>query len=172
MTGMGTAARIALAAAGAAVLVVLFFVLRQGGEGEPVDVAPAIEDTQTETGETQTGETETGTGDETETETETGATTTAPAGGGGNPDVVQARITIGPDGPSGVERIDAARGQRVVLTVQSEVRDHVHVHGYDLFADVAPGQPARITFRADVPGRFEIELEDRHLQIAELEVQP
>ena len=64
------------------------------------------------------------------------------------------------------------QGERVVLVVRSNVADHVHVHGYDLFADVAPGASARLAFRATIPGRFEIELEDRHVQIAELTVQP
>ena len=48
----------------------------------------------------------------------------------------------------------------VVITVTSDVADEVHVHGYDLMADVAPGAPATIRFTADAPGRFEIELED------------
>jgi hypothetical protein len=168
MTGMGTAGRIALAAAGAAVLVVLFLVLRQDGDGEPADVAPAAEETQTATGAT---ETETDAATDTVAETDAG-TTAAAEGGDESADTVRARVQIGPGGPAGVERIDATQGQRVVLTVQSDVRDHVHVHGYDLFADVVPGRPTRITFRADVPGRFEIELEDRHQAIAELRVQP
>ena len=48
----------------------------------------------------------------------------------------------------------------------------MHLHGYDLMADVAPGAPATIRFTADVPGIFEVELEDRGLHIAELEVRP
>jgi hypothetical protein len=60
----------------------------------------------------------------------------------------------------------------VALVVRSALTDHVHVHGYDLMADVAPGAPATIRFTADAPGRFEIELEESGLQIAELEVRP
>jgi hypothetical protein len=37
---------------------------------------------------------------------------------------------------------------------------------------VAPGAPARLRFRARTPGVIEIELEDRHLLLAELEVRP
>ncbi len=36
-----------------------------------------------------------------------------------------------------------------MLVVTAEVTDHVHLHGYDLMADVAPGKPARIEFTAD-----------------------
>ncbi len=46
----------------------------------------------------------------------------------------------------------------------------MHVHGYDLMKDVAPGKPAKITFVANIPGRFEIELESRGLQISDFEV--
>ena len=49
-----------------------------------------------------------------------------------------------------------------------DVADHVHLHGYDMLRDVAPGRPAQISFRATIPGRFEVELEDRGLQILDL----
>lgn len=60
----------------------------------------------------------------------------------------------------GLKRATVARGRRVAVVVRADVADHVHVHGYDLFADVKPGAPARIAFQATVPGGFEIELED------------
>jgi hypothetical protein len=72
----------------------------------------------------------------------------------------------------GVRRLELERGDRVVLVVRSDVADHVHVHGIDIFRDVAPGAPARLRFRPRTPGVVEIELEDRHLLLAELEVQP
>ena len=58
------------------------------------------------------------------------------------------------------------------MIVRSDVADEVHVHGYDLMADVAPGKPVRIEFTANLTGRFEIELEDRGKQIAQLTVLP
>jgi hypothetical protein len=72
----------------------------------------------------------------------------------------------------GVNRSTVSRGDRVVVVVRSDVEDEVHVHGYDLLREVAPGRPARIAFRASTVGRFEIELEDRHLLLAVLEVRP
>ncbi len=72
----------------------------------------------------------------------------------------------------GIRRITVRKGQRVVLLVRSDVADEVHVHGYEIRRDVGPRRPARIAFRARVPGRFEIELERRHRQIAALEVRP
>jgi hypothetical protein len=48
----------------------------------------------------------------------------------------------------------------------------VHLHGYDLMADVAPGSPARLRVDASITGRFEIELEDAEQEIAQLTVVP
>ena len=86
---------------------------------------------------------------------------------------VNARIDVRGGRPAdGVRRLVLQRGGPVVLVVSSDTRDQVHVHGYDLTRDVAPGAPARIAFRAKIAGRFEIELEERGVRIAELEVRP
>ena len=102
------------------------------------------------------------------TETETQPTTmeTGPAS-------VPLDVTIrGGEPVGGLVRVTATKGDVVVLAVRSDVLDHVHVHGYDLMADVAPGKPARLQFGASLTGRFEIELEDRGEQIAQLTVLP
>ena len=72
----------------------------------------------------------------------------------------------------GIRRATVARNRRVILTVRSDVSDHVHLHGYDVMRDVGPGMPGRIDFRATIPGRFEVELEDSRLQIADITVNP
>ena len=64
------------------------------------------------------------------------------------------------------------QGKKVALVVTSDVADEVHLHGYDKSVDVTPGKPARLAFVASIPGRFEVELEDRGLQIADVEVRP
>ena len=59
------------------------------------------------------------------------------------------RVTVRGGVPAGgVVRESTDKGDRVVVLVTSDVSDEVHVHGYDLMADVAPGSPARIAFRA------------------------
>jgi len=132
---------------------VLFLVLRPGDE-EPTRFAnTTMSETSTET--------------EVETETDTGGTTTEDT-----PSAVRIRIQARGDGSGSIRRVTIERGQRVTLIVSADVADEVHVHGYDLMADVAPGSPARISFEASVPGRFEVELESRGLQIAELRVNP
>jgi hypothetical protein len=72
----------------------------------------------------------------------------------------------------GVRRVTVSEGRRVVLIVTSDVADHVHLHGYDIMRDVAPGQPARIAFRATIPGTVEAELEDRRVPLARIVAQP
>lgn len=84
---------------------------------------------------------------------------------------VEATIAVeGGQVRGGVQRIEAAVHDLVTLTVTSDVADEVHVHGYDLTEPVAPGEPMTRTFQADIPGVFEIELEDRGLKLADLEV--
>lgn len=73
---------------------------------------------------------------------------------------------------SEIVRATVQRGADVVVNVTAAVADRVHVHGYDLSAEVAPGMPATIAFRTDASGRFEIELEERGDLIAELTVEP
>ena len=70
----------------------------------------------------------------------------------------------------GVGRSSIGRGDAVELRVTADVVDEVHVHGYDLFADVAPGSPATISFVADIPGVWEVELEGAGALLVELEV--
>jgi hypothetical protein len=87
------------------------------------------------------------------------------------PTVVRVRVVGGvPEG--GIVRKTVDKGDVVVLVVSSDVADHVHLHGYDIMRDVAAGGTARIRFRATLPGRFEVELEDRGVQIADLTVEP
>jgi len=101
--------------------------------------------------------------------TETTTTTTEPEVE--KPTVV--RIVVVNGAPkSGIVRETVEKGDRVVLVVESDVADEVHLHGYDISRDVAAGGTARIAFRATIPGRFEVELEKRCVQIADLTVGP
>ena len=105
------------------------------------------------------------------TDTTTTTTTTIQPPPPPKPTEVRVRVVGGaPQG--GIVRESTDKGDRVVVIVTSDVNDHVHVHGYDRFADVGPGMRARIAFKATLPGRFLIELEDRHAPIAELTVRP
>jgi hypothetical protein len=72
----------------------------------------------------------------------------------------------------GPTRFTVGQGDRVQIVVRADVSDHVHLHSYDLMADVAPGEPARIEFIANVAGVFECELEDAGTLLFQLEVAP
>ena len=60
----------------------------------------------------------------------------------------------------------------VRLLVSSDSPQEVHLHGYDITRDAAPGKPAQFEFKAEIEGVFEVELEESHVQVAELEVEP
>lgn len=104
----------------------------------------------------------------TTTQTTTETETTPPVA---KPTVVRIVVENGqPRG--GIVRRNVTEGDRVVLVVKSDVADEVHLHGYDITRDVAAGGTARIAFEAALPGRFEVELEQRGVQIADLTVEP
>ncbi len=102
----------------------------------------------------------------TTTTSTTTTTTTTPDDGVTRVDVTVANGAV----VGGLEVVSVPVGEPVVLTVDADVADEVHLHGYDLFAQVGPGAPASIEFTADIPGIFEVELEGARLPVVELEV--
>lgn len=96
--------------------------------------------------------------------------------------VVRATVAVGADGPSNgveVEDIRAKAGSRIVVTVVSSgYRGEVHLHGFDIHRDVAPGEPAvfdlppKTTAGSSGQGTFELELEAISTPIARLYVSP
>lgn len=94
------------------------------------------------------------------------ATSTTPPPG------VQVHIVVkGGEPVGGVKRATIHKGAAVLIRVKSDVADEIHLHGYDLSAPVDAGGTATIEFLADITGRFELELENRGVQIADLTVQ-
>lgn len=78
--------------------------------------------------------------------------------------VAGGKVTVSDD------RFEVAKGTEVVIRVTDDVEEPIHLHGYDIEADTAPGKPAEIRFTADIPGVFEVELEDSGTLLFELEV--
>lgn len=70
----------------------------------------------------------------------------------------------------GVRRVEVDTGERVLLVVTSDVADEVHVHGVDITREVEAGGTVEVDFVADIPGVFEIELEQQGLPLVELVV--
>jgi hypothetical protein len=142
--------RLLIAAAGIAAAVVLFLVFRPDG-GDDDNASPPPPPTTPTTVSTQPAPP---------------PTTPKPA-----PAVVQVPIVVRGGKPvGGIKRATVAKDRVVVLVVRSDVADEVHLHGYNVSRDVAPGIPARLRFRAAIPGQFEAELEERGLQIANITV--
>jgi uncharacterized cupredoxin-like copper-binding protein len=153
---------VALIAAALGLILSLYFALSPDDDGETTPTTTAA---QTTTGATTT--------EPEVTTTEAEVTTTAPATTApAEPQVVRISISVPGDEAPTVRKFTVKQGRQVELVVKSELADEVHLHGYDLSADVAPGEPATIRFKATAPGLFEAELESRSLPIAELEVRP
>jgi hypothetical protein len=114
------------------------------------------------------GEAQTTTATTTTSTTTTPTTTVLPP-----PPPARVRINVRDGRPvGGVRRVTVGNGRRVTLIVTADVFDHVHLHGYDVMRDVAPGSPARLPFRATIVGTVEVELEDRGVVIATVTTQP
>ncbi len=63
-------------------------------------------------------------------------------------------------------------GDAVSIWVLSDVDAEIHVHGYDVFFEATAETPAEIALTVDVPGIFEVELEETHVPLFVLEVTP
>jgi hypothetical protein len=126
---MSAKQRIALIAV-ALIVAVLAFVLAQPGDDE--------DDGERATAPAQT-ETESGSGGST-APAETEEPPPPP-----EPEVTRLRLR-------GVESGDTVR-----IVVISDASDEIHLHGYDITRNPAPGRPARFRFKADAEGSFEIE---------------
>jgi heme/copper-type cytochrome/quinol oxidase subunit 2 len=74
---------------------------------------------------------------------------------------------------AGIHQITVEKGDRVRIAVSSrDTKSEVHVHGYNILKDMAPGKPVTFSFPATIEGVFEVELEGAHQQIAKLVVEP
>jgi heme/copper-type cytochrome/quinol oxidase subunit 2 len=73
-----------------------------------------------------------------------------------------------PSGDTG--RVPVDLGEQVTLTVTSDTADEFHLHGYDLEAELVPGEPATLTFTADIAGVFEGELHEAGTVLLGLQV--
>jgi len=63
-------------------------------------------------------------------------------------------------------------GDAASIWVLSDVDAEIHVHGYDLFFEAMAGVPIEIALTVDVPGIWEVELEETHVPLFVLEVTP
>ena len=72
----------------------------------------------------------------------------------------------------GVAKLKVKKGDQIHFIVDSDSKQEVHLHGYDIAKDAAPGAPAEFDVEATIDGVFEAELEDPGVQILKLTVEP
>ena len=68
------------------------------------------------------------------------------------------------------DRVEVPFESEVLIQVTSDVDEELHVHGYDVYADIDPESGGQVRFTADIPGSFEVELEQSGTFIVELVV--
>lgn len=64
----------------------------------------------------------------------------------------------------GTKSVRVTEGDKVTLNMISDTALEIHLHGYDIEAEVTPGTPARMSFEAFATGRFPISVHgaDQH----------
>jgi hypothetical protein len=69
-------------------------------------------------------------------------------------------------------RVVVRQGQTVRFAVRSDIDEEIHLHGYDRAKPIKAGGRVVMTLKADLTGRFEVELENSGAPVGELEVRP
>lgn len=105
-----------------------------------------------------------------ETTTSTAPTTALPSTTAAPPPGTVIELVVADGELEGGARRERARlGEEVTVRVSGDSDDHVHIHGYDLFLHLEDGA-GELAFTADIPGVFEIELEEAGILLVRLEV--
>jgi len=174
--------RASIVLGGLAVLLIIFVVLR-GGDDSGSDSSSSSTATQT-TAASQSSAQSTATAESTESTTsddsgsETGSTsddstsTSTPTSTTPTVPASQTINVVNGQPQGGVKTVSFKKNDQVLLKVNSDTADEIHVHGYDLKKDVEKGGSVTFNFKGTIEGRFEVELENAGTQIANLEVTP
>ena len=70
------------------------------------------------------------------------------------------------------EEISVRQGDRVDMSIRSEGRIELHVHGYGIEREVGPGETTGLSFEADLTGRFPMEDHETEKVLGVLVVEP
>lgn len=73
---------------------------------------------------------------------------------------------------SGPETIKITEGDEVVIKITADEDEELHLHGYDKSVDLEKDKSAKLSFTANLTGRFPYELEKSKTDIGALEVSP
>lgn len=141
-----------LVAIGSIALIVVLFVVLSGGDDESTP-------TTAETPATTTTPPEADNGSEPANKPEGGSDVPAIVVSGGEPE-------------GGVTELEFDKGDEIRFSVESDVAEEVHVHGYEVEQELEPGKPVEFDFPAEIEGVFEVELHESGALVAELTVNP
>jgi hypothetical protein len=72
----------------------------------------------------------------------------------------------------GIRQLEYRAGEQIHFKVESDIAEEVHFHGYEVMKDVKAGGTVSFDRPAEIEGIFEVELEGRKEQIAEITVNP
>jgi hypothetical protein len=72
----------------------------------------------------------------------------------------------------GIKQLEYSAGEQIRFKVESDIAEEVHFHGYEVMKDVKAGGTVSFDMPAEIEGIFEVELEGRKEQIAEITVNP
>ena len=98
-------------------------------------------------------------------------TTTASTADTGSEQIATIKVVDG-EPVGGVQDLSFTEGDDIRFRVDSDVADEVHFHGYDIGMDVEAGGSVTFDVPATITGKFEVELEERVTQLAEITVNP
>jgi hypothetical protein len=72
----------------------------------------------------------------------------------------------------GIKQLEYSAGEQIQFKVESDIAEEVHFHGYEVMKDVKAGGTVSFDMPAEIEGIFEVELERKKEQIAEITVNP
>jgi hypothetical protein len=72
----------------------------------------------------------------------------------------------------GIKQLEYSAGEQIRFKVESDIAEEVHFHGYEVMKDVKAGGTVSFDMPAEIEGIFEVELEGKKEQIAEITVNP
>jgi hypothetical protein len=98
-----------------------------------------------------------------------GSASSSPATGTEQAVEISVAVTDGMVEPK-PRRVEVARDSQVRLIVTSDVDDELHVHGYEVEAELEAGRPTTVELVADQTGIFEVETHETELELLQLEV--
>jgi hypothetical protein len=72
----------------------------------------------------------------------------------------------------GIKQLEYSAGEQIRFKVESDIAEEVHFHGNEVMKDVKAGGTVSFDMPAEIEGIFEVELEGKKEQIAEITVNP